>query len=251
MPYLFEDCTDEVEPDSEIYYPTSLLLSISCYDRLKRLVSLGYKMESSHIKRTSEQCLWLWQNRLCNFRQLFLKLDTSQLPDLCADCPIMSRLLKHHCPNLVRFLANRSVRMDHMTLKGLKMIVDMQFDGYNTFLWVDHVVWRKDLEVLKYFHQRFPNSATTEAMDTAANVGNLEAVRFLHENRNEGCTTKAMDHAAARHLNIVKFLHFNRTEGCTTEAMDTAALHGTLEIVKFLHNNRTEGFTGRSVKCAV
>ncbi|KAJ3406476.1 hypothetical protein HDV05_005973, partial [Chytridiales sp. JEL 0842] len=245
MPYLFEDCTDQLAPGSDIYYPTRLLLSVSCYEKLEQLLSLGYKMDWARVDLTNEQYLWLYRNRLCNFRQLFRKLAIYRLINLCADCPILARKLKRHAPNLLETIGEW---MDEMTLKGLKMLVEMQFDGYDTFPWLDHVGWQNDLEVLKYFHQQFPNSATTEAMDTAANIGNLDAVRFLHENRTEGCTTRAMDDAACNdNLDVIKFLHFNRTEGCTTDAMDDAASNGNLEIVKFLHKNRTEGCTYRAI----
>src|SRR3990172_7483762 len=50
-------------------------------------------------------------------------------------------------------------------------------------------------------------------------VGNIPFMAWLTENNVKGCTSDAMDWAADNgQLEVVKWLHENRTEGCTTDA---------------------------------
>ncbi|EGG24378.1 hypothetical protein DFA_06528 [Cavenderia fasciculata] len=121
---------------------------------------------------------------------------------------------------------------------------------------------------------------STDAMDYAAEIGNLPILRFLLRNRTEGCTIKAFILAAINghiqvlkylfercpktfvsqksmfnvfdqsainnHLDVVKYLHLNHYGGdkCTIKAMDGAA---SLEMVQWLHGNRTEGCSFRAI----
>ncbi|KAL2914826.1 hypothetical protein HK105_205568 [Polyrhizophydium stewartii] len=77
--------------------------------------------------------------------------------------------------------------------------------------------------------------ATAEAMDCAAQAGNLAQVRRLHGDRGTTCTTRAMNGAALRgHLDVLRFLHAHRTEGCTGVGFKWAASAGHFECFRWL-----------------
>lgn len=112
---------------------------------------------------------------------------------------------------------------------------------------MDIAAERGDLALVQRLHALHA-TATTEAMDSAAAMGHLDIVQWLHEHRSEGCTTKAMNYAAAsNHLDVVQWLHANRTEGCTAEAANGAASHGHLEMIQWLHAHIPECFTAQAM----
>ncbi|EQC33963.1 hypothetical protein SDRG_08642 [Saprolegnia diclina VS20] len=81
----------------------------------------------------------------------------------------------------------------------------------------------------------YPQWASPQALDLAAQVGHLDVVVYLHTHRVD-CTTNAMDYAAGNgHLSIVRFLAEHRKEGCTENAMYDAAMYGHLPVVEYLY----------------
>lgn len=112
---------------------------------------------------------------------------------------------------------------------------------------IDIAAERGDLALVKRLHA-LNASATTEAMDSAAAMGHLSMVQWLHRHRREGCTTKAMNYAAAsNHIEVVQWLHANRTEGCTAEAANGAASHGHLQMIEWLHVHEPDCFTAQAM----
>eukprot|EP00842_Homolaphlyctis_polyrhiza_P006250 jgi/Hompol1/6626/HPOL_002897-RA len=101
-------------------------------------------------------------------------------------------------------------------------------------------------EILHYAElHHIGNPISTDAMDLAAEYGQMTSLRWLNEHRDEGCTIRAMNRAARNgFLDVVVYLHAHRGEGATTRAIDLAATHGHLEIVKTLNMHRSEGGTG-------
>ncbi|KAJ3414551.1 hypothetical protein HDV05_006465 [Chytridiales sp. JEL 0842] len=241
MPHLFADSADGVVED--IYYPTEYLLTTHRLDRLQTLIDLGYRMSAWDTYGDSDCTLWLYNKNYISFVDL-------EDHDYLRHCDLLNLCLKS--PSLI--LDIKAFRNDilfdtelsELYEDAIKLIIENELNGYDTYMWIDIVAANHSLELLQYIHNRFPFSASTEAMDMAALYGRLENVKFLHFNRSEGCTVRAMEKAAANgHLEVVKFLHTNRTEGCTTSALDSAAYNGHLEVVQFLllNLNRSEGGT--------
>lgn len=72
-------------------------------------------------------------------------------------------------------------------------------------------------ELVKFLH-KLGNpivSCTTEVMDHVSFRRNLDVVQFLHENQSKGCTADATDSACGKagSLEVVQFLHEHRREG--------------------------------------
>lgn len=105
------------------------------------------------------------------------------------------------------------------------------------------------IKFIKLLHNLESNGAdikfTKNAIDLAAVNGHLEVVQFLDEFRTEGCTTLAMDKAAANgHIHVVRYLQDSKlgiSPGCTVLAMTDAILNGHINIACFLRCYRTEG----------
>ena len=107
---------------------------------------------------------------------------------------------------------------------------------------IDYAVMCNDFCIVKWLHINNVSFATVNAINIAAQNGNMEIVKFLHTYRNEGCSKHAMNMASKNgHLEVVKFLHTYRKEGCDTFAIDYASYQGHLNIVKWLIKHRTEG----------
>ena len=73
-----------------------------------------------------------------------------------------------------------------------------------------HVVYKSNLNILKWLHRNRIEGCTKDVMDWAANDGHIETVRWLHQNRTEGCTKRAMNWTKYEgHTEIVKYLKEN------------------------------------------
>jgi len=78
---------------------------------------------------------------------------------------------------------------------------------------------------------------SVDAIDGAAQNGQLAAVMFVCENRYSQCTTQAMDCAASNGFTgIVKYLH-EKGKKITSHGINFAAAHGHTDLVKWIHNN--------------
>ncbi|EGG16548.1 phosphoesterase [Cavenderia fasciculata] len=170
-------------------------------------------------------------------------------PTLCSMDVLASPARKGYT-EIVRFLCENRPRC--CKKKGIiSAVVEGHFDmakylfsiGATITVNAIDLAVRNGLEMVTYLHEN-GHSASTLAMDYAAELGNLPLVQFLHFNRTEGCTVNAMNKASiAGFLNVVEWLHHNRSEGCTTDAMDGAAEYSHMSVLEFLHFNRTEGCT--------
>ncbi|KAJ3414552.1 hypothetical protein HDV05_006466 [Chytridiales sp. JEL 0842] len=208
------------------------------------LINWGYRM--SAWDTDADGNLWLYNKNYISFEDLEDRFSYAQLLNLCLKSPSLISDIKAFLSDIL-FDADLSGLYEDT----VKLIIENEFVGYDTTMWIDIVAANHSLELLQYIHNRFPLSATTQAMDEAARHGCLENLKFLHYNRSEGCTVRAMGEAAANgHLEVVKFLHTNRTEGCTTSALDSAAYNGHLEVLQFLHENRSEGCTTNAMDWA-
>ncbi|EGG16780.1 hypothetical protein DFA_07758 [Cavenderia fasciculata] len=80
-------------------------------------------------------------------------------------------------------------------------------------------------------------------IDQASKRGHLTLVQYLHS-QNQPATINAINDAANEgELTILQFLTANRTEGASTHALDRASESGRLSIVRFLIENRSERCT--------
>ncbi|KAF0701386.1 Aste57867_8088 [Aphanomyces stellatus] len=94
-------------------------------------------------------------------------------------------------------------------------------------------------------------SATTSAMDSAAQNGHLAMVTYLHVHRTEGCTPYALNAAIREnHIDVAAFLLDHRHEGCTDNMVDHAAAAGLVEMVQLLHAHSVKGFSAQTLDMA-
>ncbi|EGG22286.1 hypothetical protein DFA_04404 [Cavenderia fasciculata] len=120
--------------------------------------------------------------------------------------------------------------LDNYSIKGAPHLNDIAMDLASSNGFID---------IVKYLHENRTGKCITRGMDQAAN-NHLDVVKFLHFNRTEGCSSDALDGAAENgNLEIVKFLIQHRTEGGSKDAMDLAAQNNHIEIVKVCNNTTT------------
>jgi ankyrin repeat protein len=97
---------------------------------------------------------------------------------------------------------------------------------------MDYAAEQGDIEAVRGLHA-LGRTCTTNAMDQAAKKGHFEVVELLHQ-LGKDCTTNAIDQAAEKgHYKIVKFL-IEIGKKCSHYAMNAAAREGHLDIIKFL-----------------
>lgn len=118
-----------------------------------------------------------------------------------------------------------AARKGHLEL--MKWLLENGYTACNAQI-MDSAVSGGHFDIVKWLFDR-GGTCSTAAPESAAEQGDLEMLRWFHEHFPDQFTRRVMDQAARKcHLDVVKWLHSNRSEGCTRHAMYHAASNGFL-----------------------
>ena len=102
---------------------------------------------------------------------------------------------------------------------------------------IDMAIYENNLMIVKFLHHH-PRGYSTEAMNTAVDLGYRKIVEYLLE-KGYAVDDYDVDTAADNgHLEIMKLIW---RPGCFSTSIDLAAQNGHNEIVQFIHDNRSPG----------